>query len=130
MLRRIRAYIIGLLLGMLLVFVLFRDRKGIWDSWLPEDRVIERMMASQWIMTPKAKCLMVCMDLSIQQMDNLIKESDVNFDKSDTQSKVKVYQLQWSDPLESEVKIALGDSTKEIVEIQNKLTVACSCGDL
>ena len=120
--KRFKYYFIGLLLGGLLTFFIFKGRGC---NWLPGKRVKETIETSKIIISDKDKCLLDCNHISNETVYQLIDEGSISFGESDT--KVRNYQFTHKD-LVLFIKINKSDTTAVInrIDLPNS---ACSCSD-
>lgn len=80
---RIRVYMVGLLIGCVLVyFMLIKDKNR--GYWLPENRVKEQVRKSRIIFSEHAKCILTCKGVSEEEAKDILKNGDINFRESDT----------------------------------------------
>jgi len=82
--RRLRLYLMGVLLGCVLVVFFFRDRLSVLTSWLPNDRVLLRLKTTLVEVDPAAECYMHCAKLDSSDLDVLFENGDVRFNLSET----------------------------------------------
>lgn len=83
-LRRIKLYLIGVLLGSILVYGLFHNRI---PSWLPETIIKEELREWPLEFTRHANCRMKCRGISKEEIAMILVDGDVNFGKSEVRGK-------------------------------------------
>ncbi len=83
-LRRIKLYVIGFLLGSILVYGLFHNRM---PSWLPETIIKEELLQWPLQFTKHARCRMECRGISEAEITIILEEGDINFGKSKVRDK-------------------------------------------
>jgi hypothetical protein len=84
--RRIRLFIIGILIGSLVVWgFLFRGRT--FPAWTPEGRVLEALQEHPIRISSDARCMLICNDISDEDILALIADGDVLFSESDIRGK-------------------------------------------
>jgi hypothetical protein len=84
--RRIRLFIIGILIGSLVVWgFLFRGRT--FPAWTPEGRVLEALQEHPIRITSEARCMLNCNKISDEDILALIADGDVLFSESDIRGK-------------------------------------------
>ena len=106
--QRLRVYLIGVAIGVVLSILLFGGRGC---DWTPTNRVKKRVFSGEIYTSDGLFCQMECQDLDSAAVYEFIDAADVDFSLSETQSTPKVYHLSH----EGEVmKIALNDSTSFI----------------
>lgn len=118
--RRVKYYLIGLGMGLVMTFFIFGNRGC---SWLPENRVKEQLETGILARTDSMKCVLECNDISDDFIYELIKKGDVLFSESKTKSDPKVYVIEYKD-----VKIHFSmdeDSLSSIVDINGEEDCKC-----
>ena len=83
-LRRIKLYVIGVLLGSVLVYGLFHNRI---PSWLPATIIKEELREWPLLFSKHASCRMECRDISEAEISMILEEGDVIFSKSRVRDK-------------------------------------------
>jgi hypothetical protein len=84
--RRIRLFIIGILIGSLVVWgFLFRGRT--FPAWTPEGRVLEALREHPIRITSEARCMLNCNKITDDDILALIADGDVLFSESDIRGK-------------------------------------------
>ena len=91
--KRLRLYLIGFGIGILFVIVVFNERLSLLTSWLPGQRVQDRLQQTEAIYTPRALCQLHCMGLDTSDVSTAKKTGDIRFRLSDTHSDPMVYIL-------------------------------------
>jgi hypothetical protein len=82
---------IGMVLGLLLVFFFFHERLHLLTDWLPGNRVLLRLQLTDALFTPQALCQLECMGLDTADVRTLKHEGEVRFKYSDTHSEPMRY---------------------------------------
>ena len=84
--RRIRLFIIGILIGSLVVWgFLFRGRT--FPAWTPEGRVLEALSEHPIRISSEARCMLECNHIADEDILALIADGDVLFSESDIRGK-------------------------------------------
>jgi hypothetical protein len=84
--RRIRLFIIGILIGSLVVWgFLFRGRT--FPAWTPEGRVLEALQEHPIRISSEARCMLNCNNITDDDILALIADGDVLFSESDIRGK-------------------------------------------
>jgi hypothetical protein len=84
--RRIRLFIIGILIGSLVVWgFLFRGRT--FPAWTPEGRVLEALNEHPIRISSEARCMLNCNHITDDDILALIADGDVLFSESDIRGK-------------------------------------------
>lgn len=90
--RRFRTYLVGVGLGLLLVYIFFGDRD--FSFWTPEGRVLTAIDSSDLTISSKVLCQLECLQLADEDWRNLLNNASVDFSKSATRKKpCPEYQL-------------------------------------
>lgn len=83
--RRLRTYLVGVGLGLLLVYVIFGDRDL--SFWTPQGRVLTAIDSSEQSLSEKAICQMACLNITKADILEIQKTASVDFSESETQKK-------------------------------------------
>ena len=79
--KRIRLYGVGLAMGLFVSFYIFGDR---YPTWLPGSRVMEDLNRFDLNYTSASDCFLDCNEISKEDIQVLLGNGEVNFDKSKT----------------------------------------------
>ncbi|MDB4060746.1 hypothetical protein N8371_08010 [Vicingaceae bacterium] len=91
--RRFRTYLIGVGLGLLIVYVIFGDREL--NTWTPENRIMTTIDSSTVSISARAVCQLKCLGLEDKKWVEIQHASDINFSESNAQKKpCPVYRLE------------------------------------
>lgn len=126
MLKRIGYYLVGVVLGSLLVMVFFGDR-DLQCSYFPNDRVLSDLRKKEITFSPTAKCKWDCAELDSLAFDYILNNGEVDFSKSQTKEESqKAYYIQ-SKKFEKEFSVVIEnyDSTAIIVDVM--ANGSCDC---
>ena len=121
---RIKYYLIGFGLGLILVIFIFGTRGC---EWLPNNRVLKSINSTQLYISKKNKCLIEC-NKSTEKVFHLLENGDVDFSKSVTDKKIKEYFIQHNG-LELTVGIDPNDSVSTIINT-NSTSKNCECNQI
>lgn len=89
LLKRIGWYLVGLSIGLIfLVFFLKKksEETGVEFCYFPNCRVLKDLRSKPFILTETAKSQMVSENLDTVVLKSFLRDGDVDFDRSDTQS--------------------------------------------
>lgn len=116
--RRLKLYLIGVLMGCVLVVFFFNDRLSVLTSWLPNNRVLMRLEMTTNEVQPQAQCMLECAEIDTSDLDVLYSDGDVNFQLSQTRVDPKIYvvDLRMNDRL-SRFEFAAYDSTASLQKV-------------
>ena len=102
--------------------MLFRGKEDR-TYWLPENRVKEQVSKSTFKYSGHAKCILQCKGISEEEVQEVLKNGDVNFSESDTRGvAVPTYAIEGTShnkKLRVLVTIFERDSTAEITTAMN-----------
>ena len=124
--RRLKFFLIGVGLGTILVYFFFRDREL--GSWLPDNRVKDKIAMNRVLYTEKAKCQFDCMELTKSWLLSFLGNADVDFGSSETRKEpCPQYKLNGKIAgIESSVWLTVCDTTSTIMVIDRK-NMNCDC---
>jgi hypothetical protein len=77
--KRLQYYFIGILMGSIMVYHLFKTR---FPSWLPGTVVKENLQKHPLQVSPRGGCELKCLDLSEEKIRELLINGNVNFGES------------------------------------------------
>jgi len=126
--RRLRTYLIGVGLGLLIVYFIFGDREL--NSWTPQKRILTAIDSSDITISDRAMCQLACLEMNEADWKKVQQKASVNFSESSTKKKpCPVYQLE-SKYLENDFKliwkVCEKDEKVDLLSITKKGT-NCAC---
>lgn len=128
--RRFRLYLVGVGLGLLLVFIFFGQRD--WTSWTPEGRVLTAIDSSAQSFSERAICQLNCLNIDSTMVFSIQKEASVDFSESSPRKKpCPVYRLRSEYAEEQYVlvwKVCENDEQVELMSIMKPGKVCGECG--
>ena len=92
--RRVKLYLFGFLLGCALTAGIFGDKIQYLFSWLPNQRILDRIQQTELKQTPKANCMIECYQISNKNIQDLIYDGTVQIPKSEPQAYPKIYFIE------------------------------------
>lgn len=124
--QRFTRYLIGVMIGLGLVFVFFGQRSC--TDWMPNDRVLFRLSETEMIITKKARCELNCQGMDTEDLLHLLRTGNVDFSESETRSTPIIYRVDavHADKGEYRMSFEARDSTSTLIEV--KLDGAGECG--
>lgn len=126
-LRRLRTYLIGVGLGLVIVYVIFGDREL--NTWTPEKRIMTAIDSSTVSVSSRAACQLQCLELENKAWVAIQQQAAVNFSESDTQKEpCPIYRLEYKEEEEYTMiwEVCEADEKVEMLSI-NKKGVSCNC---
>ncbi len=127
--RRLRLYILGVLLGSVMVMFFFDDRLDSLTDWMPNNRVLYRLRVSPSSISNQAMCQLKCYKLDTAAVRIIKEEGDVDFTNSQTKSDIKVYLIDGEVSSENvQMTFEVRDSSNTLigVNLPDKRTT-CDC---
>jgi hypothetical protein len=93
--QRLNRFLIGLVIGLVLVAFLFNDRD--WAGWTPNNQVVTKAMENYQEPSSEVLCQMECLGIDVSKLKTLVEDGDVEFDKSQVDGNPKVYYIEHED---------------------------------
>lgn len=126
--QRFSRYFIGIVIGLILVFVFFGKRSC--NDWMPNKRVLLRLSETDMIISKNARCKMDCYGFQDEDLLHLLRTGDVNFRKSDPRSYPLLYYVE-AERADNGVDYAMEfearDSTTTLLNIYLEEVHTCDC---
>jgi hypothetical protein len=91
--QRLKRYMVGLGLGILLSIFFFQDRASLLTSWLPANRVKTAIIEMPWQQDSTLNCLLNCMETTEAAIKTAVDDGDVLFDESQVKVMPKRYVI-------------------------------------
>lgn len=91
--KRLRLYLIGFGIGILVVIVIFNQRLSLLTSWMPGQRVQDRLLQTEALYSDRSICQLKCLGLDTVDVRLAKEEGDIRFRLSETHGDPKVYVL-------------------------------------
>ena len=126
---RLRVYLIGVLLGIGLVYVFFQERTSVLTSWTPNNRVKQEVEYKGLLQDSTWKCYTFC--LGVEDEAAFFQTADVVFSESNPQSNPKEYLIHFTQGKQEHVKatVLVGDSTATLsTMVGMDFSLDCECG--
>ena len=90
--RRLRIYLVGFGLGLLIVYVFFKDREL--NTWTPQSRVLTTIDSSAVTISKRARCQISCNNFEIEDWRKIHATASVDFSESSPQKEpCPIYRL-------------------------------------
>ncbi|MAY84703.1 MAG: hypothetical protein CMP59_11265 [Flavobacteriales bacterium] len=126
--RRFRLYLLGVGLGLLLVFIFFGQRD--WTSWTPEGRVMMAIDSSAQSYSERAICQLKCLEVDSSMLFSIQESASVDFSESSPRKKpCPVYRLRSEYEEEQYVLIWKVCEKDEAVELLSIIQAGKVCGN-
>lgn len=124
-LNRLKYYLIGVGLGILIVMSIFKDRKL--TSWTPNNQVIKQIEEFPLKLSSIDLCRIECLEISVDSLKTYLLNGDVDFSSSDVHSEGgKIYAIEIESEIVSAVRIKINEESCEVLEL-NLLKENCDC---
>lgn len=91
--KRLRLYLIGFGIGIVVVIVIFNQRLSLLTSWMPGQRVQDRLLQTEALYTDLSLCQLSCLGLDTGDVRTAKQHGDIRFRLSETHTDPKVYVL-------------------------------------
>jgi hypothetical protein len=91
--QRLKRYMVGVGLGILLSIFFFQDRASLLTSWLPANRVKTAIIEMPWQQDSTLNCLLNCMETTEAAIKTAVDDGDVLFDESQVKVMPKRYVI-------------------------------------
>jgi len=124
--QRLKRFMIGVSIGVLLSLFFFSDKMNVFTSWTPSNRVKARVLESYRVDATQSACLLDCHQLDWDSLMVLVESTDVEFGQSITKGDPKEYQLTNED-FAMDMRFAVRDSSVSLIELSKKSGPSCSC---
>lgn len=126
--RRLKTYLIGVGLGLLIVYVFFKDRDL--SGWTPQGRVLTTIDSSAVTISERAICQLTCYQLPQEEWRSIHAVASVNFSESSVQKKpCPVYHLESTYREEDYLLIWEVCEAAEMVELLSVKKKGSTCSD-
>gem|GEM_PF-312855 len=123
--QRLGKYFIGMSIGVLISFALFSNRGC--GKWLPGTRVKSQINEKAFSYSASADCLMQCLSLSEDDVQQMIDKGDVRFSESETHEKPLNYVIESHITDGLKVQIELRDTVSFIKTFMAPKSADCGC---
>ncbi len=127
--RRLRYYLIGVVLGTLVVYAMFGNRSDIRCDYFPNARVLKNLRTKPMVMSDMAECQKACLELDSLDIKQIFAAGAVGFSESEPRKEpCGEYQLTTRLPDEREIvaRVQNCDSTVVMLSLTHNGT-ECSC---
>jgi len=91
--QRLKRYMVGVGLGILLSIFFFQDRASLLTSWLPANRVKTAIIEMPWQQDSTLNCLLSCMETTEAAIKTAVDGGEVLFDESQVKVMPKRYVI-------------------------------------
>lgn len=108
--QRLLRYLIGVMIGLLIVYALFGDRN--WTGWTPGNRVLKELREGSLHKSERAQCQMDCLGISDAAVKTMLTTGKVSFSESNARSTPRVYVVK-NDLLQ--MTFELSDSSAHLI---------------
>jgi len=116
--QRFKRFMVGVLLGSILVFFFFSDRSELITAWMPNERVMKRLRETTLLIPDSVRCRLNCHQLDSTKVSGLLTDGDVSFANSFTRQEPKLYKVDFEQhEIPVRLTFACTDSTSAVVEV-------------
>lgn len=120
--QRIIRYLIGVAIGVVVVFMMFPDHD--WLSWTPGKRIMKIIRESEFYISDSGQCAIDCVSVTGEDIAAMRTSGEVNFKKSDTKTDPRKYIITHGD---KEFSILIENNKNPRVELI-KISGSENCG--
>lgn len=125
-LKRLRYYIIGFGIGIVMSVILFGQRGC---DWTPANRVLKQIATSQILISDSVKCVMAANNIKEDDIFQMLNNGDVLFSESNTQSSPKDYVIQHPDKEFKLLFVVRNDSVSVVSGVPDGKKGDCDAAD-
>ncbi|MGY6562064.1 MAG: hypothetical protein ACXITV_08155 [Luteibaculaceae bacterium] len=129
---RLKFYLIGFTLGIIMVFFFFKERTSVLTSWLPGKRVIWDATYFKHATSETHQCFLACLEINEKLWPEYLEQLKVDFGRSNVREGNKIYHLHARNetfalgtPVNF-IKLNMADSLLRI-EFVDKTVGNCNC---
>lgn len=91
--QRLKRFLIGIGIGLILSFIFFQDKTDLLTSWLPGNRVIHELTNFTWQQSETMNCYLSCNNLNEEQLKKELVDANVNFSMSKPREQPRSYAV-------------------------------------
>jgi len=125
MVKRLGYYLIGVVLGTMVVMGIFGGR-DIGCNYAPNARVIDNLSKKQLTLSALAQCQFECLESDSSYILNAFESGDVDFDRSITDSeKCNTYFVSIDEPQKTTLVFENCDSTATLLRMEGGWDCGC-----
>lgn len=125
MARRLRIYLFGFILGIILVIFLYGDKYDIITGWTPEKRVLKRLKLTEKEVSDSMQCILDCYNFDDKEWETLYTEGDVNFAEA-RKKPYPYYSVSIHNRLFN-LRFLAKDSISVLVGFEGSEKLSCNC---
>lgn len=125
-LNRLKYYLFGVGLGILLVMAIFKDRKL--TSWTPRNQVMKEIKNKELILSDKNSECLKCLGFNTKkEIIDLLLSSNIDFGKSEVENHdERLYMLTFEDTELYKITVSITEDNVELTSI-NTENSSCVC---
>ena len=120
---RLSKYLLGVLIGLGLTWVLFEQRGC---SWLPNNVIKDDIYKKGVVLTEDVACKMQCNEIDYKSVKEVIASGDVNYSESGPRENPRWYQIE-SEGIVQSIIVVLTDTTSTITDVNLLKNKDCDC---
>ena len=123
-LNRLSKYLLGVLIGLALIF--WKDG-GCNFSWLPGKQIKEEIRDKGIMENEEVACFLDCYGLTVSDLADLVTEGSIDFWNRDRTAKPRKYLIESDDSKINSATFVLTDSTATVVKVDFIELKSCDC---
>jgi hypothetical protein len=127
MAHRIKIYLFGFIIGIILVIFLYGDKYDIIVGWTPEKRVLKRLKLTEKIISDSMQCILDCNNFKDEDWKLLYKIGDVSFAEA-RKKPFPIYSVDVkTDSNIFHLRFLAKDSLSVLIGFESKVSNSCNC---
>ncbi len=123
-LSRLSKYLLGVLIGLALTWIMFSER-GCMD-WLPSERIRKEIALSGIQADKGAHCVLKCGELTVSDLADLARLGNVDFENSATREKPRRYFIE-GEGLVKSAFFVMTDTASTVTQVVLRDVEYCPC---
>ncbi len=123
--QRLKRYLVGIFIGVLLSFFLFGNRNC--NSWLPGERVRYMINEQPLRFTDEVRCLVNCYGLPAGYVSTIALEGKPNYRKSEQREAPQRYLMEGGPGGKSSAMVELRDTASLVISLSIPDAPPCDC---
>ena len=123
-LNRLSKYLMGVLIGLGITFIMFNDRGC--GSWLPKEQIRKDIAVRGIVPSEDVACKLDCYGLTVSDLADLARLGDVNFSESEPRATPRKYKIEGESNILSAIYV-LTDSSSTVIDISFADIRNCNC---
>lgn len=125
--RRFRLFLIGFIIGIIIVIFAYGEKANTMFDWAPESRVLKRIRLTEKEISDSLQCMLDCNGFDEDSWKLMYKNGDVNFAKARNKPfPIYVITIENDRSAKSELTFSAQDSISVLIGFRGDI-VECDC---